>query len=724
MTNYSTARRINLIRLPLLLLGTLIVSSLQAEDSKTYNLSGRVLEAGSQHSIPGANIIVMNQNIGTAADNEGRFMIMDLLPTEYNLQVSAIGYESAYIPVTIPFDNQLVITLKETFFQMESVVVTGTRTEKIHLNTPVATELITTQDIKDSGARHLGELLEQRSGVSVSSSVEGGTIVNVLGMDSKYVMLLVDGQPITGKFNNRVLLDQIPTASIKKVEIVKGPGSSLYGSEAMGGVINVITKKETQGIPLTVNVRHSDQLANYKPADMNSGQRNITLTYQNSGNGLNFNLNADLLLANVDKSIQHIDVDKFQTTNLGGDLRFAPGANHSVQLGGSYFKNTEQGSASLLNSETYTARSSANAIYKWTRNDHFDLQLRSRGSAYERGYQQIRPWGDTLRDELTKENQVEFETISNFYFNNSTLTLGSELGSHTYLSERVAGGKKTVTDQALFFQMETNPGKDWTLVAGARGDQSSDFSRVINPRLALMYQPSSRWRYRVSTGTGYRKPSFMDRYIDWNHQQFGYRIEGNPDLSPERSKGVSLGVDYYHPSEYQASLFVYRNRFSDMIVDSLLQPGLFTYVNVAQVDYSGIELQVRWKVNKSWLTSWGYTFSLNENVKTGEVVPNLPVHSGTFRLTYKQTGGRYSVSSKIKAVDGYIVDEFIVLTQQLERSRRDGYIMLDLDSHYNLFPWLRLTAGLKNALNITDDRYGPFFGRTLYLEIQTQWKGN
>jgi outer membrane receptor for ferrienterochelin and colicins len=697
---------------------------LEAKQLLTHTISGRVFEAGSQEGIPGANIVVMHKNNGAAADEHGRFIINNLLPTEYVLHVSAIGYESKYLTIVVPFDEQLVVDLKETFFQMESVVVTGTRTEKIHLNTPVATELITTQDIMDSGARHLGELLEQRSGVSVSSSVEGGNIVNLLGMDSKYVMLLIDGQPLTGKFNNRVLLEQIPTASIKNVEIVKGPGSALYGSEAMGGVINVITNKRSKANPLTINLRHSDQLSGYNPADVNSGQRNLTVSYQQTGTAVGYSLNADVLFANLDKSIQHIDVDQFQTIHVGGDINYAPSDNHNIQIGGTYFKNAEEGSASLLNSETLTTRSTGKLLYKWSRNDRFDLLISSRGAAYQRGYQQLRPWGDTLRDELTQEDQLEIEAISNFYLDISTLTLGSELGAHSYKSKRVAGGKKNVSEQALFFQMESNLWEAWTLVGGTRLDQSSDYTTVLNPRLALMFQPTSRWRYRVSAGTGYRKPSFMDRYIDWNHQQFGYRIEGNPDLQPERSMGASLGIDYYHPAEYQASLFFYQNRFSDMIVDSLLQPGLFTYVNVEEVDYSGLELQVRWKMNQSWLSSWGYTYSLNKNAQTGEVVPNLPVHSGTLRLTYKDASDRFSVSTKVKLVDGYIVDEFIVLTQQLERSRRDGYVMIDIDSHYNLLPWLRLTTGLKNSLNITDDRYGPFFGRTLYIEIQTQWKGN
>ena len=127
---------------------------------------------------------------------------------------------------------------------MNELVVTATRTKKLHDNVPIATEIITKNDIENSGSRNIADLLSQRSGVSLQTSVEGGTVLNILGMDSRYILILMDGQPITGRFNNRVALDQILTSRVIKVEIVKGPNSSLYGSEAMAGVINIITDDE------------------------------------------------------------------------------------------------------------------------------------------------------------------------------------------------------------------------------------------------------------------------------------------------------------------------------------------------------------------------------------------------------------------------------------------------------------------------------------------------
>lgn len=687
-------------------------------------LKGSVTDLDTSQPLVGINVIVVSHPNGAATDAKGRFLIEGLDQGSYTLMISAIGYETSYVKTHIPAPEIIQVKLKETFFQMESVVVTGTRSEKIHLNTPIATEVITTQDIQDSGARDLGELLEQRAGVSVSSSVEGGTIVNVLGMDSKYVMILIDGQPVTGKFNNRDMLDQVTISNIEKVEIVKGPGSSLYGSEAMGGVINIITRSEQSLLPLTIKVRHSDRLDSFNPLAKDLGQRSMLLGFNQKYRNLSVDLNADVQLANVDKSIQHIDVDDFQIYSLRSRLKYNPSIAHEISLDGSAYQSFEHGSASLLLSETETSRYSSNLHYSWNPNEALDLNVIARGANYMRKYDQTRPWGEILRDEETQEHLAELELNGIFNRDRFILNLGTELSQNTYISDRVSGGKQNVGDQAVFVQLEIIPVPQWTVVGGIRWDNSSDFSSVVNPRLALMYAPAPRWKFRFSAGGGYRKPSFMDRYIDWNHQQFGYSIQGNPELDPERSVGLTAGADYYHPSKYQASLFIYGNQFSDMIVDSLLQPGLFTYVNVEKVNYAGLELKVRYSINSRWLSSWSYTYSLNRNASTNEVIPNLPNHSGTISFTYKHPRQRWSAAMKLKAVAGYAVDEFIVLSQQLELSQREGYLMFDVDGHYNITPWLKTSAGLKNVLDETDERYGPFFGRTLYIELQTKLKGN
>ena len=135
--------------------------------------------------------------------------------------------------------------MKETFLKLSEVVITGTKTEFKSSDVPVFTEIINSSDIQASNAFTVGELIEDRAGVCKMYNFDGSFDYNLLGLDSKYILVLKDGQPITGKFADKIDLDQIVLANVERIEILKGPGSALYGTEAMGGVINIISKRST-----------------------------------------------------------------------------------------------------------------------------------------------------------------------------------------------------------------------------------------------------------------------------------------------------------------------------------------------------------------------------------------------------------------------------------------------------------------------------------------------
>jgi outer membrane receptor for ferrienterochelin and colicins len=218
-------------------------------------------------------------------------------------------------------------------------------------------------------------------------------------------------------------------------------------------------------------------------------------------------------------------------------------------------------------------------------------------------------------------------------------------------------------------------------------------------------------------------PSFMDRYINWNHQQFGYEIIGNPNLKPETSNGTSVGFEYYHQGEYLVSVTLYNNLFRQMIVDYLISPGKFTYVNVDRVRYMGIEIQGRWYASRQWLASWGYNWAYNKNLTTGKLVTNQPVHTAHIRGSYKSIDGRFSSALKLKFVGPYLVDEFVVATQTMETHERQAYSLIDVDSKLKITDDLTFVLGVLNLLNKTDQQYGPFIGRQFYIELTSNLKG-
>ena len=216
--------------------------------------------------------------------------------------------------------------------------------------------------------------------------------------------------------------------------------------------------------------------------------------------------------------------------------------------------------------------------------------------------------------------------------------------------------------------------------------------------------------------------------MDWSHLQYGYAIIGNPDLRPETSEGVNLGLEYYYPGVYQVTVIVYQNQFDDMIDDFMLEPGLFTYKNIGRVRFNGLEIQGRWNVSRSWLASWGYNYVNNRIVKSqdlpeGEPVPNTQPHMATVRLSHKLPGGRISQALKTKWIAPYQASSFDPKVGEYVREEHAPQPVVDYDARLRLVGWLTLGVGVQNVLDYRDDEFGPFIGRTFYLELETELRG-
>ena len=693
----------------------------------TTQLTGKVVDLVTGHPLMGVNAVVMGTTRGDATDVTGDFDIPGLQPGEITLLVSAIGYEDVQLRVLLPRSEPLIIPLRETFFQMDEIVVTGTRTEKVFRDVPIATEVISRQDILDSGARNMGELLEQRSGVTVNPGVEGGQTVNLLGIDSKYILIMVDGQPVTGKFNNRISLDQISTTMVDKVEIIKGPSSVMYGSEAMGGVINIITNRRLSAAPLTVRSRFTGSREGWNPFYLDHGKRDLRLNFDQDWKNLRLQLDVDGLWANVDKSVKYIDVDRYQKLALRSDLTWQIAPEHVLNFWLNRFGTTEESllrSQDIVTATTEVERSTVLLEHRWQVSPALHLKTVGRQDRYGRQFSTLDEGATT-----TRENETEAEVNLVYETTPVTVNAGAELGRDDYRNERVPGGRHRRSLIGVYLQAEWQLLSDLTLIAGARGDDNDEIDDpIFSPRLAAMYSLGERWKLRTSWGEGFRMPSFMNRYIDWSLPQVGITIVGNPDLRPETSQGVNLGLEYYYPGVYQVTVTVYQNEFDDMIDDFVLGPGLFTYKNIGRVQFNGLEIQGRWNVSRSWLVSWGYNYVNNRIVKSqdlpeGEPVPNTQPHVATVRLSHKHPGGRFSHALKTKWIAPYQARSFDPELREYVQEEHAPQPVVDYDARLRLGSWLTLCIGVQNVLDYRDDEFGPFIGRTFYLELETALRG-
>ncbi len=705
----------------------------------THKVTGHVFHAETAEPLAGVNVILVDTELGAASLEDGSFIINNVPEGNYNIFYSAIGFDKSLDVINVPLKEPLEIWMTETFLQMKHVVVTGTRNQRINTDSPIATEVISRNDITESGARDVAELLEERSGISVAASKEGGKIVNMLGMDSKYILILVDGQPVIGKFNSRINLDQISTAVIDKIEIIKGPSSSLYGSEAMGGVINIITKRNVYQNPVSVTMRYSGGFSDpidesFNPIDFGVGKRDVRLNLNGRKKSFVFHTDIDYLNANVDKNLQYIDVDNYDKYSARGDIDWSINENQLLKLNVGQYYNNEQNHSTLLEGQTRIIKNNWNGDHAWTINDNINIQSIFHKEDYTRLYTERRPQtNDLVKSDTTKEHKIELEMNSVYTNEKVTINIGGEYWNESYSNARVDSGKvQSLAGTGLFFQYEQLIIPKLTVVTGLRADYNNELdSTIVSPRIAAMFKISERYKIRASWGKGFRMPSFMDKYMDWNHWQFGYAIIGNPDLLPETSSGYNIGIEYYHPGKYKYSIMIYRNTFENMIIDDQLEPGLFTYSNVDKVFFTGIEFQHRANYSKHFTGYFAYNLSHNRNVATDEVVPGSPEHSGNVKVSYKSSTSKFRSSLKIKVVAPYKVQEFVPEGSGEEQNEgyfdirdRDGYVLLDIDSKIKLHSWVTLSFGIRNINNVMDQQYGPFIGRTMYFELGSNFGGN
>ena len=687
------------------------------------NISGVIIDVNNGKPISNVDITIPKTKLGTVSNDLGEFEIFHNMNDKPKLVFSHIAYESYSLTINI-LETPLVIKLKESLLQMEDIVVTSMRSGYLLRDVPVATEVIGKKEILGSGAVTINELLNQRAGVSNSVNVDGGSIFNLLGLDSRYILILKDGQPITGRYNNRVDLSHISINRVQKIEITKGPGSALYGTDAMGGIINIITDKRNEenifnlsyrgtSFGGTLNQIRKDPLNNILSSSIVLPLNKVTiytdLTYQSFSKGQQF---------------EYISADHIDKINTNTDISWSNKNKHSFFLNFQTYSQNEDGAARsafgdiLFNNSTKIRRSQASLRYNWRYSEKATLEQSLRVSNYSRNYLITEINNEVNTKNLTGEKDLEYEIMYTKIYPRFNLVYGMEFSQPEYSSDRIKGGNQSLNQNGAFIQTDVDIFNNIDFVTGLRVDRFQD-TVVVSPRFAVSYKKNRNWKFRGAYGFGFRSPSFMESLRDWEHIQFGYRVIGNQNLKPESSKGVTLGSEYTNNQNFQFSILLYQNKFKNLIEDYSLEPGLLSYRNISIAKFSGIELTSKWAIGSKISISATYNYVENLNGK-GEIIPNTIPHSFGSRISFSIFKNFILLSINNKLVGSYFPQEFDPELGDYKSSQKKvrPYIMSDLTVQYKLNHNYKIMVGLNNLSNHTNNTYGPYIGRVTYVEIQ------
>lgn len=655
--------------------------------------------------------------------------------------------------------------------ELETVVVTATKNAKVLRNVPVPMSVVTRDAIKRQGAMRLSDLLAEQPGLQLID--DHGQGIQVQGFASDYTLILIDGEPLIGRVAGTLDLDRITIAGVERVEVVRGPSSSLYGSEALAGVINIITRTPEEALSVETASRYeTHNTLNFtmeaETAKEWGGIRVFANRYSSSG----YDLFPDVIGSTVPDFTDYTIGSRIQidaSERLAFDLSARVGQENQQSLVGILVDDQRE----PFNNEA--TRNDWNVAPSFTY--HFAPQVKLTGKLYGSRYAT-----DTqVRDETTQAlfSRTQFEQ----FFGKAEAQLDAVIGTkhlvtggagyilESVAADRITGGDRTSTSAFVYAQHEWLPNTWLDLITSARFDYHSDYTSRLSPKLAVLIKPSSRLRVRASVGSGFKAPTFQQRYLDFTNAQAGYSVFGSVDVAsalrdleaqgqvrsflrdvatletiePEASVSVNVGVEVDPTSFLTAQVNVFRNNVSDLIEAAPVAiktngQSAFTYFNLSRIVTQGVEAELTVRPATPFSVGLSYQFldtfdrDVVDQLEAGTVfkrvngrdirlsrsdyggLMNRSKHTGTLRFNYDHPtwGLRASVRGVYRSKYGFgDVNGNLILDDDSEYV--SGYAVWHATATQRILDKVSVQVGVQNLLDETNPTYIPSLSGRLFF---------
>lgn len=601
-------------------------------------------------------------------------------------------------------------------FDLDEVVVTGTRTPKFLKDTPIQTRVITSREIEKTDATNIQDLLQQElPGVEFSYAMNQQTHLNFSGFGGQGVLFLIDGERLAGETMDDVDFTRLNMDNVERIEIVKGAASALYGSNATGGVINIITKKTDKPWTLNVNgrlARHNEQ--RYGASFGLNGKRLGNMFTANYTDVDNFDVHS--AAGPVTRIISTVYGDR--TLNLKDQLVWSPSRN--VEIGGRVGYFFRQTTRTAEQPERYRDFSGGLRI-DWTLSDHDMLQANYAFDQYDKSdYQKLRKLD--IRDYSNVRNT--FRLLYNHTFGSGDiLTAGADF-MHDYLFNTNLDNTERKQDSFDFFmQYDWRISQKLEAVGAVRYDYFSDGGESrLTPKLNLCYKPVRNLSLRVGYGMGFRAPTLKEKYYDFDMAGI-WIVEGNAALKSEISHNLNLSAEYVK-GHYNLTASAYYNKVENKLATGApyfrTPSDKLPYLPYTNLDgysvYGGeIGVQARWDNGMSARFTYAYTKEELPTDKQGNAVNNqyIPArrHSLNVRYDYdRQFSARYGISAGIsgRLLSGTENEEYrnyYDVSQGTVRVSYPAYTMWKLSLVQRIGKAVKLTTALDNLFNYRPKYY-------------------
>ena len=732
------------------------------------HLFGHVVDADTGAHLAYVSVYLEGTPTGTVTDATGHYLLRNLRAGTYTIVVEAMGYESQSKVVTINRGEttEVKFAIKEAALMLDQVVVTSSRSERLKQEAPSLVSVIGSEMFDRVASQSLAGGLTFQPGVRVENTCQncGFPQVRINGLDGKYSQVLVDSHPLFSSLTGVYGLEQIPANMIERVEVMRGGGSALYGSSAIGGTINVITKEPktsmaemahtTTSIGLTGALESSTTLN----ASLVSASRRAALSvFAQSRNGDGYDHDGD--------GFTEILTTRSEALGMRSYFRTGPYSRITAQYhrisdyrrGGNNL-DKPQHEAAVCEMADHTI-DGGSVTYDWSNPTHTDriniygaFQNTQRNSYYGADYDP-NAYGRT-HDLMASTGVQYIHEFDELLFMPAELTAGAEY-SHNNLHDTSIGydidTKQIANIYGAYFQNEWKDNRFSILVGGRLDKHNLVAKPIFSPRLNFRYNPSAMWSFRLSYAEGYRAPQAYDE--DLHIAIVGgerTRIQLSEDLREERSSSLSASVEYNEAFDNMALNIVaelFHTTLSDVF--ALREIGhddkgvaVQERYNGSGATVSGLNFEGRAMFGHKCELQAGFTLQRSRYVEpeqwsdTAEASIRMfrtPDAYGYFTLMLKplrnvnlDITGNYTGSMLVQHYAGYIAEDVAEVTEDFfDAGVRLAYnIKLYTDANLELF------GGVKNILNayqrdfdqgaLRDSGYvyGPMQPRSAYLGVK------
>ena len=667
-----------------------------------------------------------------------------------------------------------------TIKQLAEIVVTATRSERALAELPVPVTVIQQKQIASMGSLRLNDVLGEQTGLAITS--DHGTGVQMQGFTPEYTLILVDGEPLIGRTSGTLELNRIAVGNIKQVEIMKGPSSSLYGSEALAGVINIITDRPN-GVNGTLSARYGTN----ETSDFSA-----TLNYQKNRFGLYAFLDRystdgyDLSPETEGKTVSPFTNYTYQsriTYDFSDRMKFS--------LSGRYFTETQKSITDigttdapvLLNGRGDVEDWNVNPVLSYSFSQKFKTTFRLYGSKYSTtSLMKYQGDGSTYDDTYFDQTFTRPEIQTEYFLNaKNIITLGVGRIWESVEATRYDDKMKYQTNYA-YAQYEWQPVSKLNLLIGGRYDDHSAYGSQFSPKLSAQYDVNSWLAVRGSFGVGFKAPDFRQLYLNFTNATVGYTVLGSNELAAgitrlqsegqideilvdpssfgeikaETSRAYNIGLKLQPFKRSFVNINIFRNDVKDLIdtkpvARKVNQQYVYSYYNIAKVFTQGVEAEATHMLTNNISLSLGYQLLIAKDkdvidqLKAGEIYARDPKTNITRRVKESEYGGlfnrsRHMLNAKVfyeNTAKGWTASARAIYRGRYGFSDANNNVILDDDSEYvdgylvcnvsigkTFMNVLKAQVGCDNLFDYTNNQYIPSLpGRLLWASVSVTLSG-